>query len=88
MIPVPTVFTQPGCQPCRAVKRWLGDRDIAFSEVNIAESPEDLEFIKGLGYMQAPVVAYEVDGETKHFGGFNPYELEDLQKHQDALLAA
>lgn len=87
MIPVPTVFTQPGCQPCKAVKRWLSDRDIAFSEVDIAESPGDLQFIKGLGYMQAPVVVYEVDGERRHFSGFNPYELEALQESQ-AVVAA
>ena len=83
----PTVFTQPGCQPCRAVKRWLDSRDIAYSEVDVTESPEDAQFIKDLGYMQSPVVAYEVDGERRHFSGFNPYELEDLQKSQ-AVVAA
>ena len=83
----PTVFTRPGCQPCRAIKRWLTDRDIAFGEVDVTESPADLQFIKGLGYMQAPVVVYEVDGERRHFSGFNPYELEDLQKSQAAVAA-
>lgn len=87
MIPVPTVFTQPRCQPCKAVKRWLGDRGIEFSEVDVTESPVDAQFIKDLGYMQAPVVVYEVDGERRHFSGFNPYELEDLQKFQAAIAA-
>lgn len=83
----PTVFTQPGCQPCRAVKRWLSDRGIAYDEADVSSEPKALAQLKEWGYMQAPVVAYEVDGEVKHFSGFNPYELEDLQKFQAAIAA-
>lgn len=83
MTPLPTVFTQPSCQPCKAVKRWLEARGIMYFEVDISESPEDLEFIKELGFMQAPVVRYEDGGVFHNFSGFNPGELEKLEAALD-----
>ena len=51
-----TVYTQPGCQPCRATKRWLDKRGIEYRTVDVTESPADLEAIKELGYNSVPVV--------------------------------
>lgn len=51
-----TIFTQPGCQPCRMTKQMLNTRNINFEEIDIAESPAALDFVKGLGFKEAPVV--------------------------------
>lgn len=69
-----TVYTQPGCQPCRAVKRWLDKRDVEYQTVDISTSPADLEAVKALGYQAAPVtIISSGDPETDiHWHGFIP----------------
>jgi len=69
-----TVYTKPNCQPCRATKRWLDNRGIDYSDVDVTTSPADLEAIKALGYEGVPVVI--VSGRTPetdlHWHGFHP----------------
>jgi glutaredoxin-like protein NrdH len=66
-----TVFTQPACQPCKAVKRWLDSRGITYRAVDVTESPEDLAAIKALGYNSVPVTVVNYgDNETElHWQG-------------------
>ena len=80
-----TVYTKPGCQPCRATKRWLDNRSVEYQTVDVTTSPADLEAIKALGYEGVPVVI--VSGRTPeldlHWHGFIPdllakYALPDL----------
>ena len=73
-----TVYTQPACQPCKAVKRWLDKRGIKYATVDVTQSPDDLAALKALGYATAPVtVVSNGDPETDlHWGGFNPNYLE------------
>jgi glutaredoxin-like protein NrdH len=72
-----TVYTQPGCQPCRATKRWLDSRDVDYQTVDVTTSPDDLAAIKALGYEGVPVVI--VSGRTPetdlHWVGFHPDNL-------------
>jgi glutaredoxin-like protein NrdH len=51
-----TVYTQNGCQPCKATKRWLDKRGVTYTTIDVTESPADLEAIKALGYNSVPVV--------------------------------
>jgi glutaredoxin-like protein NrdH len=69
-----TVYTQPGCQPCRAVKRWLDKRGIEHQTVDVTLSPGDAEALKALGYSGTPVtIVSNGDPETDlHWHGFNP----------------
>lgn len=85
-----TVYTQPNCQPCKAVKRWLDNRAVPYATVDITQSPEALDFVTAqLGYKAAPVVVLaQPNGDSEgyfSFTGFNPGELE---KVQDALTPA
>lgn len=72
-----TVYTKPNCQPCRATKRWLDNRDIDYQSVDVTTSQADLEAIKALGYEGVPVVI--VSGRTPetdlHWHGFHPGNL-------------
>ena len=72
-----TVYTQPGCQPCRAVKRWLDKRGIEYRWVDVTESPDDADALKALGYTGTPVTFVSTgDPETDlHWHGFNPDHL-------------
>jgi glutaredoxin-like protein NrdH len=72
-----TIYTQPGCQPCKAVKRWLDVRGIRYEAVDVTENPADLEAIKALGYQSVPVTIVNYgDNETElHWAGFDPNNL-------------
>jgi glutaredoxin-like protein NrdH len=69
-----SVYTQPGCQPCKATKRWLDQRGLTYTPVDVSESPADLAAIKALGYVGVPVVVVSNgDPETDlHWHGFHP----------------
>lgn len=67
-----TLYSQPSCQPCRAVKRWLDKRGIEYTTVDVTENPADAEAIKALGYTGTPVTIVNDGTGDIHFGGFNP----------------
>jgi glutaredoxin-like protein NrdH len=69
-----TVYSQPGCQPCIGVKRWLDRRGIAYRWVDVTTSPADAQAIRALGYTGTPVtIVSNGDPETDiHWQGFNP----------------
>lgn len=73
-----TVYTRPGCQPCRAVKRWLTDRGHPFEEVDLSTDLDALRAVKALGYRGAPVTIINTSGADQHFHGFDPGELQRL----------
>jgi glutaredoxin-like protein NrdH len=68
-----TVYTSPGCQPCKATKRWLDKRGVEYQTVDVSQSPADLEALKELGYNAAPVVIVSNgDAETDiHWQGLH-----------------
>ena len=71
-----TVYTKPGCVQCDATERALGKKGIAHRTVDITKTPEALERIKALGYMQAPVVVTD----HNHWSGFRPDKIEELAR--------
>lgn len=72
-----TIYTKPRCQPCRATKRWLDERGIAFEEKDTTD-PAYLGEAKALGYSGAPVVVVvpEPGGSVDHWYGFRTDKLE------------
>lgn len=78
------VYSRNLCQPCRAVKRFLDDNDIPFTETNtslLSETKADEVRTRLLadGHMQAPVVyVYGID-EPFSFAGFDPGKLGDVK---------
>lgn len=73
------VYSRPNCVQCDATTRYLDSRNVEYRKVNVMEDEAALARIKGLGYLQAPVV--EV-GET-HWSGFRP---DMLDKHVTSVL--
>lgn len=82
-----TVYTQPNCQPCKATKRWLDKRGIAYQEVDITTSPDDATAIRALGFTQAPVIIVSTgDAELDlMWSGFDP---NNLSKYSHTTKAA
>ncbi|MFQ6033334.1 MAG: glutaredoxin family protein [Candidatus Bipolaricaulia bacterium] len=74
-MPEVAVYTTPGCQWCAAVKRFLEEHNIEYTEYNVADDPSKAEeMIQKSGQMGVPVV--EIDGEIVI--GFDRPRLEEL----------
>lgn len=77
-----TVYSKPACVQCDATYRALDKKGVAYDVVDISQDAEALELVRGLGYMQAPVV---VAGDT-HWSGFRPDQINALaQKAADVV---
>lgn len=63
-----TVYSKPSCVQCNATTKYLDSKGVDYAYLDVTKDPEALEMIKGLGYMQAPVV---VAGD-EHWSGFQP----------------
>ena len=69
-----TVYTTPDCNQCKMTKGWLDKKGIPYDTVDLSESPGDLEAVRALGYMSAPVTIVS-DGDLlneQHWYGFRP----------------
>lgn len=74
-----TIYSKPLCVQCDATKRALRKAGIAFTEVDITETPDALTYITGeLGYVQAPVVVVEDGTGEDHWSGFRPDNIKRL----------
>lgn len=62
------VYSKPACVQCVATTRELERKGIPYKYVDLTEDVTAMNTVKGLGYMQAPVV---VAGED-HWSGFRP----------------
>lgn len=72
-----TVYSKSNCRQCDATKRWLKQRDVTFSEIDLTADEKNLEAAKALGYQEAPVVVvgFGTPGDEAHWSGFDPNEL-------------
>jgi glutaredoxin-like protein NrdH len=69
-----TVYSKPMCVQCDATKRALKKAGMAYDEVDVTVDAEALELIKGMGYLQAPVVITDAD----HWSGFRPDKIKAM----------
>lgn len=65
------VYSTPTCRYCPAVKRWLSDHNIEFSEVDVSSDESAFKELSDRQIYSVPVV--EVDG--KFIVGFNQRDL-------------
>lgn len=72
-----TVFTKPACVQCRFTKTKLDQLGIPYDTIDVSVDEEALAKVKALGYLTAPVVLVEREGEDDaHWGGFQPDRIE------------
>ena len=69
-----TVYTKPACVQCNMTYRALDKLGVNYNTVDITEDADALARIKGLGYLQAPVV---IAGDD-HWSGFQPDKINAL----------
>lgn len=63
-----TVYSKPSCVQCNATCRALEKEGIEYRIIDITVDEEARNYIKGLGYLQAPVVI----ARNEHWSGFRP----------------
>ena len=63
-----TVYSKPACVQCTATYRALDRLGVDYEIIDISEDADALDRVRGMGYMQVPVV---VAGEN-HWAGFRP----------------
>lgn len=69
-----TVFSKPSCVQCDATYRALTKHGVSYRTVDITEDPAALEMVRGLGYLQAPVVM----AGSEHWSGYRPDRISSL----------
>lgn len=74
-----TVYTKPGCSPCKLTIGKFKTAGLDVQIVDISATPAALEYItEELGYAQAPVVVYEREGSEDHWSGLNPDKINQV----------
>ena len=71
-----TVYSKPSCVQCNATYRALDSKGINYDVIDVTEDAAAAEFVKSLGYMQAPVVVTD----DEHWSGFNPDKIAALSQ--------
>lgn len=61
------VYTLPNCPQCKLTTKALDSSELPYRTLDAAD-PENMAFLKSLGYMQAPVVF----NGGNHWSGFRP----------------
>ena len=69
-----TVYSKPDCMQCNFTKKWLKERNIPYTELNIKEDEEALLKVKEMGFQAVPVIVTEDDS----WYGFQPDKLAEL----------
>jgi glutaredoxin-like protein NrdH len=72
-----TVYTKPACQQCKATFRALDKAGVSYRSVDVTEDPDAHDYVKSLGYLQAPVVVVDT-AATDHWSGFRLDKLREL----------
>lgn len=83
-----TLYSKADCQSCRLSKLLLEREGITYREFRVDEDEQALSFVKGMGYLAAPVivVGFE-DGHPlsgDHWAGFNPEKIKALRGRMEA----
>lgn len=75
------VYTLPieECVNCRAVDLFLRKRGIEVTKVRLDEVPDAADYVRSLGYSQAPVIVLSDAGEVvDHWSGFRYDRMNEL----------
>ncbi|MBP1872039.1 MULTISPECIES: glutaredoxin-like protein NrdH [Sinorhizobium/Ensifer group] len=69
-----TVYSKPACVQCTATYRALDRKGVNYEVIDISIDEDALQTVKGLGYMQLPVVV----AGPEHWAGFRPDKISAL----------
>ena len=70
------VYTTPWCGDCKTAKRFLGERGIAYEEIDIDRHPEAAEIVRRLNDGMRKVPTLDVGGTIVSGDKFNAARFE------------
>lgn len=74
------VYSRPRCVQCNATYKKLDEAGITYEKVDASQSAEATQFVKDLGYLEAPVVYVD---EFTHWSGFRPDLIQKLKEQNN-----
>lgn len=78
-----TLYTKPNCVQCNATKRALDKHGLEYETIDLSEDVNALDYIKGMGFQQAPVVL----AGDESWSGFRPDKIKALASEALAVAA-
>jgi len=79
------IYTTSWCRDCRAAKRFLGERGIAYEEVDIEQRPEAAGIVMKLNDGMRKVPTLDVEGTIVSGDDFNAARFEKDLRAAGAL---
>jgi mycoredoxin len=79
------VYTTPWCRDCKAAKRFLGERGIAYEEIDIEQDPEAAGIVMRLNDGMRKVPTLDVEGIIVSGDKFNAARFEEDLRAAGAL---
>ena len=70
------MYTTPWCRDCKAAKKFLGERGIAFEEIDIEQDPEAAGIVMKLNDGMRKVPTIDVEGTIVSGDDFNAARFE------------
>lgn len=75
-----TVYGKPACVQCNATYKRLDKHGLPYEVVDVSVDDQAREYVMSLGYLGAPVVVVDHDGEPEHWSGFSDRRIDALAK--------
>ena len=79
------VYTTSWCRDCKAAKRFLGERGIAFEEIDIEKRPEAAEIVMKLNGGMRKVPTLDIEGTIVSGDAFDAARFEKDLRAAGAL---
>ena len=72
-----TIYTKDNCPQCEATKKKFHSLGVPYNEIDLDENAGAVDFVRWLGYSQAPVVVVSRCEDNnvvidQHWSGFRP----------------
>lgn len=75
------LYSKDSCMQCRMTKKWLDEKGVDYSYIDINENKAERTHLSLLGFQTVPVVQYTgEDGKDNFITGFAPNKLEIMKE--------
>ncbi|MGY3750396.1 glutaredoxin-like protein NrdH [Vagococcus acidifermentans] len=71
-----TLYTKNNCPQCKMTKKFLADKDVSYTEINIDNEPQYIDTLKEKGFRSVPILTTPDAKLT--IVGFRPDQLRTL----------
>lgn len=73
------LYSKKDCQPCKATKRKLEEKKLNYTDIDVEEMPEKVEYLKSKGVSQLPhIEVYWGKQIMNRWSGYKPDLLNKL----------